>query len=463
VGVAVSGGADSVALLRLVLELRHELGVVLSVVHFNHKIRGQEADADQEFVAQLARQFALEMHACSGDTRAQAANEHLSLETAARRLRYQYFETLIRSGEVKKIATAHTLDDQAETVLLKLLRGAWTRGLAGIYPELQVESAGELRSPGQAGAPVPTQNGEERAGGAIIRPLLTFRRSEILEYLQQIGQDWREDRSNLDLQHTRNRVRHQLLPALEKEFNPRIRELLAEMAEIARGEEEYWSAEVKRLLPRVWCAGQQSEGTLDANVLLEQDGAMQRRLVRRAVEMLGLKLEFRDVEAILNLAAAVSTRKIELDGGWKVQREKNQLRVLRCSDRPQTANYEYRLLVPGGVVVPELGTRFEARVCDAASRQNAGDLLSAKLLPKSLTVRNWRPGDRFWPAHRKEPKKIKELLQERKVPQEQRRSWPVVVGGEEIVWLRGFASPEHLLASVGETGVLIQEFTLQET
>ena len=141
VGVAVSGGADSVALLRLLLELRTELGVVLSVVHFNHKLRGTQADDDEQFVADLASQNKLEFRSESRDVRAYAAAKHLSVETAAREMRYQFFRRLLLERRANRVATAHTVDDQAETVLLRVVRGAGTRGLAGIYPQLSVVSS----------------------------------------------------------------------------------------------------------------------------------------------------------------------------------------------------------------------------------------------------------------------------------------------------------------------------------
>src|SRR5687768_16624461 len=169
--VAVSGGADSVALLRALLELRTELGVVLSVTHFHHGIRGAEADADERFVAALAAEHALEFHRASGDAPGLAQRQGISLEAAARPLRYAYFHQLINAGAGDKIATAHTLDDQAETVLMKVIRGAGSRGLAGIAP----------------------------VHGPIVRPLLRVRRRQAREYLQALRQTWREDSSNLDL------------------------------------------------------------------------------------------------------------------------------------------------------------------------------------------------------------------------------------------------------------------------
>src|ERR1039458_4266799 len=266
VGVAVSGGIDSVALLRVLLELRGELGIVLSVVHFNHKLRGAESDADQEFVASLARELDLAFHVDSEDVARHAAEEHVSVETSARELRYGFFRHLLgedeadlqglkpdsfaglngtaeavpfheppsissashqsRTVHLTYVATGHTLDDQAETVLMRMIRGAGLRGLGGIHPRILVEDDG----------------GE--ISGEIVRPLLGVRRRELEQYLKDIGQSWREDSSNADEHFTRNRVRKLVVPLLEQEFNPAVAENLAELAEIARGEEDYWENEV---------------------------------------------------------------------------------------------------------------------------------------------------------------------------------------------------------------------------
>ena len=234
VGVAVSGGADSVALLRALLELRGELGCVLAVVHFNHKIR-PEADSDAEFVEDLAKQLGLEFFGGKGDAKKFAPEQRVSLETAARDLRYGFFGTLA----LGKIATAHTLDDQAETVLMKLLRGAGTKGLSGIWPCVRRQEAGDRRQ-------------------EIIRPMLGVRRREIEQYLHSLGQEWREDATNRDVKHTRNKVRHELLPLLEADYNPNIYQQLADAAEVARGDEEYW-AKMGRLGGRRQEAGEHTQ------------------------------------------------------------------------------------------------------------------------------------------------------------------------------------------------------------
>jgi tRNA(Ile)-lysidine synthase len=311
IGVAVSGGADSVALLRLLLEARAELGCVLSVVHFNHKLRGAESDTDEAFVRVAAEKHGLVFHCATGDTRQAAADREVSLETAARELRYEFFAELLQS-RMDKVATAHTMDDQAETVLMRLVRGAGTRGLAGIYPEQR-----ELR---------------------IIRPLLGFRRVEIEEYLNLIGQEWREDATNIDPQHTRNRIRHELLPLLTRDYNPNITEALARTADVARDEEAYWAAEVQKLAPFVLREGKpvrgggrahshENELAIDIAALLRQSPALQRRLVRMAAEQLGISMDILHVEKARAVANA-EVNACELPGGWRLERSHRELRFV---------------------------------------------------------------------------------------------------------------------------------------
>lgn len=309
VGVAVSGGADSVALLRVLLELREELGIVLSVAHFNHRIRGEESDADEYFSASLARDWSLDMHSGFGDTPVFAKAHKLSLETAARRLRYDFFQKLLGKKTVHKIATAHTLDDQAETVLMRTVRGAGTRGVAAIHP-LQ-------------------------AGGAIVRPLLQVRRAEVVDYLEALQQEWREDPSNRAPRHLRNRVRHQLLPLLEREFNPSVARVLADAAEVARAEEEYWDAEIAALLPSVLGGGAKAERdglTIKAAEISKHPVAVQRRIVRALAARAGIgRLDFQHIAAVVELAGAKPKRTaIELPGGWKAQRRGAEVRVERA-------------------------------------------------------------------------------------------------------------------------------------
>ncbi len=441
VGVAVSGGADSVALLRLLLELRQEMGLVLSVVHFNHRLRGVESDADEKFVADLAQSFHLEFHCDSGDVSGLAAASGLGIEASAREIRYQFFRRLVTEGTLNRVATAHTLDDQAETVLLRISRGAGTRGLAGIYPQLSV--------PGT------------QFSGSIVRPLLGVRRKDLESYLHEIGQTWCEDKSNRDLRFARNRVRHGVLPRLERALNPSVRNSLAEAAEIARAEEVYWQAKVEEVLPAIW-DGERKE--LKAAVLAQLPLAMQRRGIRAAAETLELRLEFAHVEEILAVASG-GEKSANLPLGWRAEQNKTGV-VFRLNDATDTAftDYAYVLPVPGRVMVPEAGVRFEATLVRSSEKAeyNRGNSLDPALLSGNLQVRNWRAGDRFSPAHSKSAKKIKELLQRRHITGRERQLWPVIVSGDEIIWLRGFAAPARLRAQENAAEALvIQEFPLQ--
>jgi tRNA(Ile)-lysidine synthase len=521
-GIAVSGGIDSVALLRLLLGLRGELGIAVSVVHFNHKLRGAETDADQEFVAGLAREFGLEFFAESGDVARYAAEEHCGLEAAARELRYGFFWRLmsgeLASGEpqglkpgsplveadgaaeaaplqnkiatnrLDKIATGHTLDDQAETVLMRMIRGTGIRGLGAIHPRVVVEA----------------EDGEKP--GEIIRPLLGIRRAELDKYLREINQPWREDSSNAEARFTRNRARKILLPLLESEFNPAIVEGLGELAEIARDEEDYWENEVSGWLGTVvqwsepeWTRGlagfgngqklvqigvtypkstdeklrarleESGPAVMNASIsrpwLLTETKAVQRRVLKAVGERAGIPLEFKHIEEILRFAAEEGSagRELSLPLGWKILRERESMILvtpdLRCQER--IPDYAYPLTVPGRLLVPELGAVMEAlRVSPDAdfAEYNPQQLLRADLLPRPLTLRNWRAGDRFWPAQTKAPKKVKELLQERHIGQPARRLWPAVVSADEMVWLRGFPAPAKLLAKPGEEAVVIREY-----
>src|ERR1039457_7054890 len=241
VAAAVSGGADSVALLGLLMELRAELGIVLSVAHVNHKLRGEESEGDARFVAELARQHGLQLHTCDAPV---DVKKGPGIEAAARELRYSFFRQLAREGGMTnirtKIATAHTFDDQAETVLLRIFRGTGIRGLSGIHPRIVFEEQG-------------------LAFAEVVRPLLGFRRTALTEFLRDCGQGWREDSSNRDIAFLRNRVRHRLLPLIAREFGEAAIEHMGELAENARAEEEHWQRGHPEIAPQLLLVAEQAK------------------------------------------------------------------------------------------------------------------------------------------------------------------------------------------------------------
>ena len=337
VTVAISGGADSTALLCVLRAAnnlpREALGIGLSAIHIHHGIRGEAADRDQQAVAQLCTSLEVPLTIRAVDTPTYTANSRETLEEAARTLRYQAFTELFATGEADAVVTGHTADDQAETVLMKLLRGAWTEGLAGIFPVV------EIKAP----------NGRT---GRILRPLLGTDRAAIERYLRSIGQSWVEDETNADPVFTRNRVRHQLLPEL-RAFNPSLNAALGNLAEIAREEEIYWQRELERVMPQMVLPGKPVRGggranstTPDSAVLaieLERlkalAPALRRRVLRATARQLGVQLSFPETARLLSLAglgaslATVPSKaggSLILAGGLRAERSVRELRLSRA-------------------------------------------------------------------------------------------------------------------------------------
>jgi tRNA(Ile)-lysidine synthase len=419
--VGLSGGADSVALTRALAARSAELGIVLHAAHLHHGLRGAEADRDQQFAADLAQSLGIPFHTQKADTVAEARKSQdtgkssETIEEAARRLRYAWFRQLMASGQIDAIATAHTLDDQAETVLGKLLRGAWTEGLSGIHPVVQFPE------------------------GRILRPILIATRSQVETYLASLGQVWVEDVSNRDPAYTRNRLRHQLLPELEQ-WNPRIREHLSNMAELARDEEAWWVSEIARLAPQLLLSGRAVRGggrtgsneatiAIDVVRLAAQPAALQRRLLRHAADKLGVSLSFDASEALRDLGLhGRSGQKLSLPGPLTAERSPRELRLSPHSPTALSASQsgEYQLPVPGEIAA--FGWKFRAKAASPGS---------------TATVRNWRPGDRVTLKYASGPRKIKEVLERMKVTGSARAAWPVVEWQGQIVWMQGADLAPH--------------------
>ena len=284
---------------------------------------------DQVFVTELCARLEVPLHTETVDTAAYATQHGETLEEAARSLRLDVFGRLIASAQATVVLTAHTLDDQAETVLMKLLRGAWTEGLAGISPMVDVP------------------------GGRIVRPLLGSRRDDLRAYLNERGQSWREDSSNTDERFTRNRIRATLLPALRAE-NPAVDRTLANLAEVAREEEARWSAELPKLLPHLILPGKPVRGggrsssttpgeqslAIELERLRPLDAATRRRVIRAASRQLGARLSFDETARLLSLAGFPATppdptvptkpgSKLQLSGGLQAERSPRELRLSR--------------------------------------------------------------------------------------------------------------------------------------
>ena len=404
--VAVSGGADSVALAHLLHRGRRLLCLRPVLAHLHHGIRGRAADADAAFVRRLARRLDLPLLLERADVPAQARAAGISLEMAARVARYAFFARAARQVHAAAVLVAHTADDQAETVLLRLARGAGPQGLGGM-------------------APVSCRNGL-----TILRPLLGVRHADLVALLRKHRWRWREDASNRDLHFLRNRVRHELLPLIERRLNPRFREALLRTADVLR-EEQVWLDELAAVdLAR--CRGAAAGGGLLIQPLAAQPRAAQRRLLRLWLAGGGLppeRLTFDAVEAVLTLARrAHGTQAVPLGDGWRVVRRYAALAL----EAEPTAAPRWTLTVQShrGILRerPTQPGRLPARAT-----------LSARAVGGSpLTVRAWRPGDRMRPLGLRGTKKLQDIFTDAKVPRDRRAAVPVVECRGEIVWLPGY-------------------------
>jgi tRNA(Ile)-lysidine synthase len=422
VGVAVSGGADSVCLLHVLRELAPRWNLRMTVLHLDHQLRGEESRQDAAFVRDLAAALGLPFQLRETGVAALCEETGDNLEQAARAARLDFFGGLLQSETVDRVATGHTQSDQAETVLFRFLRGSGTAGLAAIRP---VTSDG------------------------IVRPLLEIGRVEVEQYLRERGLAWRTDSSNASAAFARNRIRHTLLPQLTRDWNPAMAETLAHTADWAQAEESYWDAELSRLVP-AYLKLDPPAVLLDLDALAGLPLAVLRRLVRRAVETAKGDLRgigFEHLAGVLELAASTEGHgRIQIPG-LDIFRSFDRLRIAPpVADNLENRNYRLPLPVPGAVRIPGLHLVLHTELFENTTvTEMSGDVynrcvgyLDLDRFSGSLEVRNWRPGDQYQPEGRTAAEKIKVLFQEARIPLWERRHWPLITAGDIILWARRF-------------------------
>jgi len=417
--VAVSGGPDSVALLHLLVDLREELRLHLAVAHLQHGIRGEEARQDALFVAGMAQGLALPFYLGEVELlRLRSERGKGNLEAMAREERYRFLGAIAEENGIAKVATAHTRDDQVETLLMRLLRGSGRRGLSGM-PALR-----QLRPDGR--------------GSLLIRPLIEVSREEVLDYLKERGLEYRVDRTNLDPGPLRNWIRLRLLPQLKERIDLHLDERLAHLAQLLREEEETLQRLAQARLRRVISAG-----SLRGASLLEEDKALQRRIIRLWLEAtLGdLKgIAFDHVEEVLRfITHGPPQGTLSLPGGWDLVKQYDAFALARRERRRAPIAYSYTLPLGGELIVPEAGVRIRStRATVSAPPRLPNDLeaiFDLASLPDRLTVRNFRAGDRFQPLGMQGHKKVKDLFIEKRIPLKIRATLPLLLAGGEILWI----------------------------
>ena len=417
--VAVSGGVDSVVLLHLLIQEGTRWSLAISVAHFNHGLRPGAADEDAEFVGRLAGLWGLPVSVGHGSVEEEARRSGRGIEDAARTLRYAFLEEVRVATESNRIATGHSADDNAETILLNLLRGSGVRGMSGI--------------------PV------MRDGGQIVRPLLFATREEIVEYAGAVGLEWREDASNATDAHRRNIIRHHLLPMVREKINPGVARTLMRSAELFGEIDRYLPHSARTGLDQVTLCRTGQEVRLSCSRLLSYPTVMQSLMLQLAVqEHTGHRLTFDRVTALSGVLHQQPGRTVELGGNWVATRTAEEI-VIAAVVTPAP----YLLPVKIGTPCRIPGGSIDAKIVDPpATLDHHGaetEFVDAdRTGTEGLVVRSWNEGDSFIPLGMSGHKKISDLLHEAGIPTLQKAGHPLLVAADgDILWVCGIRLGER--------------------
>ena len=451
--VGVSGGPDSVGLLHVLVTLASQFPLKLGVAHLNHSLRLQDSEDDAKFVESLAGEYGLPFHLHKADVRKYQLENRLSLEEAARHIRYAFFMDVATSNRFDKIALGHHCDDNAELVLMNLFRGSGPLGIAGIPP---------------------VRNGK------IVRPFIKLRRTDIIEYLKLNKLKYVSDRSNLDQRHLRNRVRHHLIPLLETSYNPKIIATLNRLASIISAEEEWMDAAVK---PHFHAAVLNTTKNTLSLAVSGLDGlpiAALRRIIRQAIAKIKgdlRRITFAHIDAVVRLLEnGRADGNLDLPDQVRVQRHKDLLLISKekkalrnlylKSAADETPAYEYMLDKPGTVFITEIDAQVklsEIRPGDRPDFSRTGHqagFFDMDRLSFPLIIRNFRPGDRFKPLGMTGTQKLKDFFVNQKVPRSQRAQCPILLCREKIIWVMGHRIDESVKVIPSTSTILKGELIL---
>lgn len=420
--IACSGGPDSGALLHLLYQLRDKYQLGLYLAHVNYGLRGRESDRDEKFVRKLAEKLGMPVFVKRINVKKLARQKKLSLEEAARLVRYKFFESLAEKHQLDKIATGHSLNDQAETVLMRFLRGAGPTGLSGI----------------------PIKRGK------IIRPFLETTREEILGYLKRNKIKFRIDKTNLRCNFLRNRIRNNLLPLLLKEYNPNLIEGLGRTAAIFSELEVQIEKQTAKVAQRILSSSRDGAVRLNLRQFKKLSGILQRSLVRTAWEKLSQEiypLDFDQVERVLELANFGQVgQRVNLKKNYWAEKEQNRLILFRQA-RKKT---KVRIPVPGQLAIPQMNLEISSKVVNRkqlpakiASLTEGVAYLDLKKFTAPPLLRGWQKGDRFRPLGLEGTKKVSDFFTDLKVPRYQRSQIPLLCCNGRIAWVVGYRISEE--------------------
>jgi tRNA(Ile)-lysidine synthase len=446
--VGVSGGPDSVCLLHLLKSISECFPLRLHIAHLNHGLRGEESIGDAHFVARLADEWKIPVSLESISVSALAKQKRISLQVAAREARYAFFQQIVEKLQSRWIALGHTADDQAETFLLRLLRGAGARGLSSIPPFREIQAA-------------------QKPPAYIIRPLLSVRRREILSYLKTKSIPYREDSTNLKGIYLRNRLRQEIVPRLTL-YNPNLIETLCRTAELLREEQDFLLKQAAQALARLKVDQSGPGLALNRTAFLGLHKVLQRLVLREAIarvkgELSGIN--YRHLEDGLRLIRSGMTGKyLEMPGGIRIQLVYDRIWI--CSLQGETcrdakgAIKEVSLSIPGEIKLASLGVRVKVSLMDGFSHSDPKQCAAFDLskIHPPFTIRSRKPGDYFFPTGMGgRRKKLQDFFVDQKIPQQERDRIPLLTAAEGILWVMGRRLDGRFLASPDSRTVMVVE------
>lgn len=416
--VAVSGGPDSVACLNLLASLKEEWAWSFRAIHLNHLIRASEADKDEYFVGEMAKKLNCPFFSKRVDVQALTREEGFSIEDAARRCRLEFFMEAARQFNVKKIVLAHTRDDQAETVLLRLLRGTGLRGLTAMQPRMEYENI------------------------TLVRPLLEVGRDDILEYLKAKNLAYRVDPSNYSLRFSRNRVRHELIPELEKSYNPQVREHLRRLAETLSVDFNFIETEARSVFKRVIKKETPDQITLNRQLFSSLHEALQFRVLGYVLRQIhsDRELDFIHWQAMKEKIRNRGGFFVSLSQKVEMGAERDEI-IVRTRDLP-SVSFEDMLNLGQSAAVKESGlvfscTELKGHLSPAEAKERSIAIFDLDRIKFPLKIRSRKEGDRFKPLGQRKDKKLKDFLIDRKVPSYDKDKIPIICSGDKIIWVFG--------------------------
>ncbi|MGD9234342.1 MAG: tRNA lysidine(34) synthetase TilS, partial [Desulfobacterales bacterium] len=451
--IGVSGGPDSVALLHVLFLIASRFSLKLGVAHLNHCLRRNDSDKDAQFVEVLAKKYDLPCYTHKKDVLKYQIENKLSLEEAARRVRYTFLNNVADTMQYNKIAVGHHSDDNAELILMNLFRGSGTQGLSGIPPVRDHK---------------------------IIRPLIELNRSELIAFLSQNKLEYVSDESNTDTKYLRNRVRHDLIPLIKTAYNPNISETLNRLSSIIRSEEEWIDDVVHPFYEKTLLGVQKNCIILSVSMLNRYHPALQRRIIRTTIEKIKgdlRRIRFVNVNSVIGLIEKGSAYgKVDLPDRIKIQRDRDALHVFKerrtsygvskRGNQSDTFTFEYQIEKLGSVFIREIGATIKftemrlKKVFDYRYTGQHTGFFDKDILRFPMIIRNFRPGDAFKPLGVGGTQKLKKFFIDKKVPRSERIKCPILLSRGKIIWVVGHRIDESVKVMPSTRNVLKIELLL---